>query len=148
MSSLVLASCGKDNKNDDPIPVKTHVVSVRVAGRDLAGLGAELQVTSQLVAGGKSQEGPQAADQYIDTADKTYNIGTFSNADVVTATIAFKNVTRTSSPRPPLSSALAVVFIIDGQTNQSVTLDAKGIGSGVSYTPYLSGTTAVQMDKL
>ncbi|WP_324679235.1 hypothetical protein [Hymenobacter sp. GOD-10R] len=148
MSLLPLLNCG-DNDKPDPAPVKTHVVAVRVAGRDLAGLGADLQVTSQLIAAGSTaQEGPQTTDQYADTADKTYNIGTFSNSDIVTATIAFKNVTRTSTLRPPVTSALAVTFLIDGQPNQSVTLDAKGIGGGVSYNPYLMGSTAVQMDKL
>ena len=144
---LPLLSCGDDDK-PNPAPATPHVVSVRVFGSDLSGLGAELQITSKLVSGGQTQEGPDVSDKYSDAIDKTYSVGTFSNSDVVTVNIAFKNVTRTSTTRPSLTSGLAATILVDGRPQAPIVLDTKGIGSGVRYEPYLAGTTAVQMDQL
>lgn len=143
---LVMASCSSDSK-DDPQPV-THKVEVRVTGQDLAGLGAELKVTSQLDFAKASKAGPGYTEVFGSSVSKTIKIGDFGTYDLIESLVMFKNVTRTSSLRPSSTSRLKLEILADGKVIETTELNASATGWKVRYEPYLVGGADLETDNL
>ncbi|MCC3156430.1 hypothetical protein LJ737_04230 [Hymenobacter sp. 15J16-1T3B] len=119
--TLLLSSCGDDDKKDDPKPATTHQVVVRYNGQNINGLGAAVS------AGSVSPSGT-ATSYFSDNLATTTNISeqkpqpfTIPAGDDFSVTVSFTNVRGTQ--RAPAGATLYAAILVDGQVRKTVTID-------------------------
>lgn len=127
-------------KKDDIAKVNQFAVTVRATGEHLDGLGAEIQVDSRLNVLNPSA-GPSLTHSYPTNVSQTYLLGTFGLQDDVTITVAFRNVTCTSTVRPASNSRLKIELLANGVAVNTLELTPAPRGGSFSCSPYWLDTT-------
>lgn len=149
--TLLLSSCGDEEKKTDPKP-KEYTVQVRVTGQLLQGLGADMSYTSAHNFVGPSTPGPNGTEDFstitAGNVTKTYELGTFGDNDIIEGYINLRNVTRNGSTRIPSAGYFKMEIIVDGDVKQMIRLDATGEHTNATYNPHFRGYVALETDDL
>jgi hypothetical protein len=132
-------------EDEDIIKPPQFEVTIRVTGEHLDGLGAELSVSSTRNVLNPSA-GPGLSYSYGTNISQTYALGTFGLQDRVEASVAFRNVTCSSTLRPASDSKLLVEVLANGLVVGRAELTPGSSGSSFVCSPYWLSTTVGEGD--